>query len=75
MKPLFFLWVPKTGGTTVHNAVKDWFNDPYQGDWKGDIPQHDYYTGHVPAQRADDLPKNVFKVTLLRNPVDRIISY
>lgn len=77
MKPLFFLWIQKTGGTTLHNAVKDWFVNPYQDDWASkELPQeHDYYTGHTNAQWIDELPENCYKVTMLRDPVKRVISF
>ena len=77
MKPLLFLWIQKTGGTTLHNAVKDWFVNPYQGDWaEDDLPlDHDYYTGHTTAQRVSELPEDCYKVTMLRDPIKRVISF
>jgi hypothetical protein len=83
-RPLFFLWIPKTGGGTLHNAFLElgirrhigasWTQNPgLLGVDLGD--GSDYYVGHWPASIMYRLPENCIKVTLLRDPVERVVSH
>ncbi len=81
-----FLHIPKNGGTSLRELMASWFpperscpyrtGEDYTANFsEADLEAYDYFTGHVPAgvaQRyfADDIPK----LTVLRNPVDRIYS-
>lgn len=82
MTPLFFMWIPKTGGTTLHNAFLQVFKKRHIGEsWtqnpglKGiDLDDgSDYYVGHWPACVRSEMGKHV-AVTMLRDPIDRLIS-
>ena len=81
-----FLHLPKNGGTSLRDMLSSWFpaerTCPYRTDedYKAnfsdaDLADYDYFTGHIPAAVAkrffaDEMPK----LTVLRNPVDRIYS-
>lgn len=84
MKPVFFLWIPRTGGTSLHNAIMrlhpirhigaSWTQQPQLPDVNLN-DSSDYYVGHWPASIIDRLPDQTYTVTLLRDPVERVISH
>jgi len=79
------LHIPKTGGTTVEEALKakssqilysSWSNDVLSGDLKNQSLQHltymqIYYNRHILSVPIDDTLKII---TIVRNPYHRVIS-
>lgn len=81
---IFFMWIPKTGGTSLHHALLQLVTKPHAGgSWTQNpgLPEldfqdgSDYFTGHWPATMIDRLPENTLKVSLIRDPIDRVISH
>jgi hypothetical protein len=81
---LVFLHVPKTGGTTLHHhfsahftpeetcpersSVLDRYSEDELGQWR-------YFSGHFNADEIKRIPKPVFVVTVLRDPIERLLSH
>jgi hypothetical protein len=80
---VIFVHVPRTGGTSLnwlfresvgkHAIKKIKSYEPfdvrwYGGDWR-------YMIGHMNFPSPESLPKDVVVLTILRNPVDRILSW
>lgn len=82
MRPLFFLWIPKTGGSTLHNTFlrmyhrrhigKSWTQNPGTRDLT--FSDEDYIPGHWPFSAAAVMPNPVI-CTILRHPAQRVISH
>jgi len=81
---LVFLHVPKTGGTTLHHHFSAHFVpeeicperisglDRYSED---ELRQWRYFSGHFNADEIKRIPKPVFVVTVLRDPIERLLSH
>lgn len=80
---IIFVHVPRTGGTSLNWLIRDSvgrkaikkiksyapFNVGwYEGDWR-------YMIGHMNFPPPQSLPEDVIILTILRNPVDRIVSW
>ena len=91
MKPIYFMHIPKCGGTTVDNiflklslALNSFQFKRFKyadleknekfllKDLNSTIPP--FISGHLDYNFAQNI-KNVFKCSIIRNPVDRIISH
>jgi hypothetical protein len=80
---LVFLHVPKTGGTTLHHHFSTHFTpeetcperfsglDRYS---VNELEQWRYFSGHFNTDEIKRIPKPVFVVTVLRNPIERLLS-
>jgi len=80
---LVFLHVPKTGGTTLHHHFSGHFTpeetcpDRFSGLERysvNELRQWRYFSGHFNADEIKRIPKPVFVVTVLRNPIERLLS-
>jgi len=80
---LVFLHVPKTGGTTLHHHFSAHFTpeetcpDRFSGLDRysvNELRQWRYFSGHFNADEIKRIPKPVFVVTVLRNPIERLLS-
>jgi hypothetical protein len=80
---LVFLRLPKTGGTTLHHHFKAFFRPeeicPSAGPDLHLIPPdrlagYRYYAGHFVYDQLRLIPGPLFTVTVLRQPVERLIS-
>lgn len=86
-KPIFFVHIPKTGGMSFLRTLEQLashevtirlqeFSWLFQaGNWPEDIlTQYELISGHIPYSNiCNDLDAHY--VTMLRNPVDQVISY
>ena len=84
MPNLFFMWIPKTGGSTLHEAFlglgmkrhigESWTRNPgLEGIAFDDGSE--YFVGHWPASILPKLPENTVAVTMLRDPLKRVVSH
>lgn len=81
---LIFLHVPKTGGTTLHDFLKGYFNEDkicparYNSlsDYNvGDLVGYSFFSGHYNLPNCSLIPgKNNKIITFLREPQARLIS-
>ncbi len=78
-----FLHIPKTGGTTLHRFLTSQFRQdeicPERFNSLSLYPdeklaRYRLFSGHFDRTTVDRLPTPIAKITLLRNPRDRIIS-
>jgi hypothetical protein len=82
-RPIVFLHVPKTGGTTVRHQLKAWFpgasHVQFEGPeaWDGmtdrEIREYDLFTGHIGFRFVRRVP-GALLVTFLRDPFERALS-
>lgn len=77
--PVFYLHIPKTGGTSLVNALLQLASNRYTGrrwnEFNGSgLEGYDFIAGHWPATALDLLP-GWFAVTMLRYPVERVVSH
>ena len=77
---VFFMHIPRCGGTTYIETMRRYFHNPApQMSWyeaqRYDFTAHDFIYGHYPASLADKLGENVLRVTLVREPVGRVLSH
>jgi hypothetical protein len=84
-KRLCFLHIPKTAGTSISSILSRWYpeNLIFQGgnklDYnkycKDEISEYRLYKGHIQFIYANpSLPSDTLFVTLLREPLERVIS-
>ncbi len=78
-----FLHIPKTGGTALHRFLTGQFREdeicPERSNLLGacgseSLARYRLFSGHFDRMTVDRLPTPIVKITLLRNPRDRIIS-
>lgn len=88
-RPLIFLHIPKAGGTSLENQVLSHYPDGLYYRFTGDTRQwlefphlpeserasFDVVTGHVHFGVHRYIPEPATYITMLRDPVDRVISY
>ncbi len=78
-----FLHIPKTGGTTLHEALKPCFEpaqicperfDCLYRHTLGELAGYRFFSGHFSFESCELIPgpKRIF--TMLRHPVDRLVS-
>lgn len=60
-----FIHVPKTGGTSIKNAL-------YTKDERNYLSDNDLW--HCPVRELTDIPDDCFKFAYVRNPWDRFVS-
>lgn len=78
----YFIHIPKTGGTSLHTLLENQIDlkdlYPPRRFQKANIPvNHLLVSGHFPYWFCRQLDKDfdqAFKVTILRNPIDRYLS-
>ncbi|HEX3447678.1 MAG TPA: sulfotransferase family 2 domain-containing protein [Isosphaeraceae bacterium] len=84
-RPLFYLHVPKSGGTSVNVLLRRSFPAEQGVRWLEYYPRrladnsaglgrHPCYSGHVVYRFRDLLPARTAVMTFLRDPVDRAVS-
>src|SRR5579864_7940730 len=82
-RSLFFDHVPKTGGTSFHRVLVEWFGEdhvsqPIAGERFADvIAQYRHkavISGHVHYHPGDKLATSRVNVTIIRDPIDRALS-
>ncbi len=84
-RPLFYLHVPKCGGSSVNAMLRRAFPAEKGVRWLEHHPQrlddnsaglgrHPCYSGHVAYRFRDQLPARTAVMTFLRDPVDRAVS-
>lgn len=82
---LYFLHIPKTAGISLHSLLENNFHFleiyPQKGNYEvfenNNPINHELISGHFPVwfcQKADPDFWNSFKITILRSPVDRVLS-
>ena len=78
-----FLHIPKTGGTTLHRFLTRQFREEDICRERSnsvatrnnqELARYRLFSGHFDRTTVDHLPTPIAKITLLRNPRDRIIS-
>lgn len=82
-RPLVFIHVPKTGGSSLHEVLtkelKDRklcparFSSEISEYSKNELAEYDLFSGHFGAEDCSLIEKPQY-ITLLRNPVDRVVS-
>jgi hypothetical protein len=84
VKPITFCHIPKTGGTSIHRMLADWVGS---NSITEQLKSHNYsvvtrawghmgvISGHFWFRPGETLDRDRLNVTLLRNPVDRILSH
>ncbi len=86
-RPVFFMHIPKTAGTSFNNHVHSWFG---YGKWHSHIevldlesqrklinPGH-YIAGHIPLYKLRDIQPDLSKLdlhTIFRRPVNQLHSH
>lgn len=88
MAKLAFMHIPKTGGISTEKVILETLDDGPEGlkvcpayhapDYRGksydDLPGYDFYQGHFRQPFAASLPDDVLKITLVRPPLDLLLS-
>jgi Sulfotransferase family len=81
---LVFVHLPKTGGTTLHHHFSAHFTPDeicpvrspgLQRYTVAELAQWRYFSGHFNADEIKRIPGPVFIVTVLRNPIERLLSH
>lgn len=85
MKRLVFLHIPKTAGQSVHNYLVDAFGKDQVFPFRVNSQINDFgllaedgyrvYSGHFDWSVMEQLPGEKIYFTVLRNPIDRILSF
>ena len=85
LRPIVFLHVPKTAGQTIRISLKNAF--PRRRVFPGQVDAHlstysredltrfDIFSGHFSWSLLDCLGPDVDYITILRDPVERVLSY
>jgi hypothetical protein len=81
---LVFLHLPKTGGTTLHHHFSAHFTPDEICPLRipglerysvTELAQWRYFSGHYNAEEIKRIPGPLFVVTVLRNPIERLLSH
>ena len=82
-RKLVFLHLPKTGGTTLHHhfashfapneVCPERFSRLHRMD-PAEMPRYRFFSGHYNMQQVGLIPGPLFTVTVLRDPVERVLS-
>jgi Sulfotransferase family len=81
---LVFVHIPKTGGTTLHHHFSAFFRPEeicperfsnLQNYSIDELAQWRFFSGHFNADEIKRIPGPVFIVTVLRNPIERLLSH
>jgi hypothetical protein len=81
---LVFLHLPKTGGTTLHHHFSAHFTPDEICPLRSpglerytvtELAQWRYFSGHYNAEEIKRIPGPLFVVTVLRNPIERLLSH
>ncbi len=84
MRRLIFLHLPKTGGTSIHNQlvaavprerIFPWRFSHEAQQHAARAPDYQVFSGHFRASDFADLPGEVLRFTILREPVARLLSF
>lgn len=82
-KKIVFLHIPKTAGTSVHEMLKQHFDEKqicperFRGLAKysiDELKKFDLFSGHFIMPHVDKIPGEKFVFTILREPAERILS-
>ena len=81
-RPLVFLHQPKTGGRTLNEMLKAVYDDamfPYKRwpdvvEHAAELPSYRFLRGHIYYDVVDFYPTQPQVMTVLRDPVDRVVS-
>ena len=83
MTPIFFMHIPKTGGTTIRSCLENdqraspmcpWYDERDFLISKENFFDYKTFAAHVPNYVSELFPKHYFKFTVLREPISRSIS-
>jgi Wzt C-terminal domain/Sulfotransferase family len=84
MKPIAFCHIPKTGGTSVHKLIAQWFpkesvtenidSENYSTAIKA-WSRFDVVIGHFWFRPGEALDPGRNNITILRDPIDRVLSH
>lgn len=79
-----FAHVPKTGGTAINEALRrmrpSWYRhrsvfDDIAAFGSAELAKSDYCSGHYTRRSLDVIPSAPYRMTILRDPVERVLSH